>query len=159
MSPTTSPTVILQDGAGGVKMGIRYVYRVTAVKSGGIFGWNTVRWRAPVMVTGVPVATVSGSTVTVRPGYLSDYGSVAIRCDHYTFTPPVKFCDAISGGYFTVQASFGQSIRKSTYGYTTRGVQFMGVPQGTHTFTVSFDWSGIPGYVIPGGSTTATVKP
>jgi hypothetical protein len=131
-------TIRVRDLAGGIVQGSRYVYRVYAISSTGAAGWNTYHFQPPCAVTPTPLATVAGSTVTVKwtpPEYLTCGGDRAFTPDSYTLTSSFGFVKSGTGAWLTETVN--------------------GVPLGTHTFTLVSNYR--TGFSTPPVSVNVTV--
>lgn len=132
-----SDNVFIQDFAGGVTVGGKYVYRILAVSANGAVGWNTYHFMAPCRNAPVPQVTVTGSTVVLR-----------WSADNITPCSPDPVAEPDT---YTLSTSFGFTKTKKAHYWNSETLY--GVPLGTHTVTMV-------GSYRTGGSTppaTATI--
>jgi hypothetical protein len=132
--------VSIQDYAGGVTAGKKYVYRIMAVSSNGAVGWNAYHFLAPCSNAPVPQATVTGSTVVLRWSVDN-----IIPCS----PDPVAAPDT-----YTLSTSFGFTKTKKNYHWNTETLY--GVPLGTHTVTMVGSYR--TGASTPPATATITVQ-
>ena len=114
-----------QDKSGGVTQMASYTYRVRALGANGETGWNTVLWKAPT----IPYVSLRSDPPT---------GSTVVLKWDQRDTDPNTGQLVAKPREFLITSSYGLSLVRSRGSFTGCGcfVEILGVPVGTHTFTV-----------------------
>jgi hypothetical protein len=138
--PSTRQDVTFQDQTGGVAPRTTYTYIVHAYGPGGETGWNSVKWTSPSLpVLSLRSPIVAGSTVTLKwdmSGIDPATNKVVVNPTDFLVTSSYGFSQVRSRGSFTSCSCF---------------LNILGVPIGTHTFTITARWP-------PDASVTRTIS-
>jgi hypothetical protein len=121
----------------GVRMGDRYQYRLTAIHPNATSGSFIIFWEAQTgSFRAPPVATVSGSTVTITTGVSYCY-PIGPRCDPMALEFTV--INSSTGFSYTRQQPWFDNSNPTIPGSEpgTLAYAITGVPPGTHTFVVT----------------------
>jgi hypothetical protein len=117
------PSVRFIDFSGGIVPGTKYVYVIKAIGAAGETGWNSTRWTAPgLWYAEWKAPIITGSTVVIRweQGYYSSGRSRS----------PDKY---------RLSSSYGWGVRMWCSSSCSQTIH--GVPIGTHTFTLTSEWT------------------
>lgn len=155
--PGTTETGLQQlyyrDRSGGVQLNTTYVYIVRAIGNGGQAGWNSTRWTSPPTLPALRIYPVQATGSTVK-----------LKWDLKTRFDPIK--DAASGQYYSpivseptdylITSDYGFSQARSFMSCGGCSIDILGVPLGTHQFTITARW---PTDVKVVGTTSVTIAP
>ena len=122
--------IVFLDRTGGIEPGATYVYVVQAFGSDGQMGWNSVRWTAPDLpLMRLSPIQANGSTVALHWAFSA--------IDAHLKIPMTEPTD------FLVTSDYGYSKILPRTQFTTCGCDLtvLGVPLGSHTFTVTARWT------------------
>jgi hypothetical protein len=123
-----NPEVHFTDRTGGVAERATYTYVVHAFTASGQTGWNSIQWTAPTVPSTSVSFQVQGSTVKLTWSVPS--------------ADPLTNLRIVAPQDFLITSSYGLSLVKSRGSFTGCGcyVDILGVPIGTHSFTIATRW-------------------
>lgn len=144
--------VFFEDISGGVVAGTTYVYRVKAFGAAGEMGWNSTRWTAPHAPPPQWQPTVvTGSTAKLAFVFPGGFGrNSSFLADAWKLT-------ASDGRSWTGRVNYYNNTSPIF-------VTVLGLPVGTHTFTLTAEWSQAFDPALPrvtatsSAQTTVTIK-